>query len=148
MDFDALYSAKILDLAGNAPDMPRLDHPDATARKHSRHCGSVIEIDPKLGPDGRVEAYGADLDACALGQTSAAVVASNIIGATPEELRKLRDQMSAMLRDNGPPPGGKWADLKYLEPVRNYPPRHTSTMLVFDALVDALDQIDAEKTPA
>lgn len=142
MDFSDLYSQRILEIAGSAPQMPRLDNPDGTARKVSRVCGSAIEVDIKI-KGGKVSAYGADVSACALGQTSAAIVASNILGATPEELRDLRDRMIAMLKTGGPPPAGRWDDLKYLEPVRGYPARHASTLLVFEAVVEALDRAGA-----
>lgn len=142
MEFSDLYSNRILEIAGAARQMPRLDHPDVTARKVSRICGSAVEIDLKLD-DGRVAAYGATVNACALGQTSAAIVAEQIIGSTPEELRALRDRMAAMLRADGPPPNGKWDDLKYLEPVRAFPARHASTLLVFDAVVEALERAEA-----
>ena len=142
MEFSDLYSNRILEIAGAARLMPRLDHPDATARKVSRICGSAVEIDLKLD-NGRVAAYGATVNACALGQTSAAIVAEQIIGSTPEELRALRDRMAAMLRADGPPPNGKWDDLKYLEPVRAFPARHASTLLVFDAVVEALERAEA-----
>jgi NifU-like protein involved in Fe-S cluster formation len=142
MEFSDLYSNRILEIAGAARQMPRLDHPDATARKVSRICGSAVEIDLKLD-NGRVAAYGATVNACALGQTSAAIVAEQIIGSTPEELRALRDRMAAMLRADGPPPNGQWDDLKYLEPVRAFPARHASTLLVFDAVVEALERAEA-----
>lgn len=139
MEFSDLYSNRILEIAGAARLMPRLENPDATARKVSRVCGSVVEVDLKLD-DGRVAAYGATVNACALGQTSAAIVAERIVGSTPRELRAVRDQMTAMLRADGVPPNGKWDDLKYLEPVRAFPARHASTLLVFDAVVEALDK--------
>ncbi len=139
MEFSDLYSNRILEIAGAARQMPRLENPDATARKVSRVCGSVVEVDLKL-EDGRVAAYGATVNACALGQTSAAIVAERIVGSTPRELRAVRDQMTAMLRADGVPPNGKWDDLKYLEPVRAFPARHASTLLVFDAVVEALDK--------
>ena len=90
-----------------------------------------------------IAGYGHDISACALGQTSAAIVATNVIGTPVAEFRALRDQMTAMLKADGTPPAGRWADLSYLEPVREYPPRHTSTLLVFDAVVEALDKIEA-----
>ena len=141
MEFSDLYSSKILEIAGAARQMPRLDSPHGTARKVSRVCGSAIAVDLKVD-DGRVIAYGADVNACALGQTSAAIVAEHIVGATPRELRALRDQMTAMLKADGAPPTGRWDDLKYLEPVRAFPARHASTLLVFDAVVAALDAIE------
>lgn len=142
MEFSDLYSEKILHIAGTAKPAPRLVAPDATARKVSRVCGSVVEVDLMV-EDGVVTGYGAAVNACALGQTSAAIVASNIVGATADELRALRDAMTAMLKADGAPPSGRWDDLKYLEPVASYPARHASTLLVFDAVVEALDKAGA-----
>ncbi|MDB5536948.1 MAG: iron-sulfur cluster assembly scaffold protein [Devosia sp.] len=145
MDLSDLYSEKILDLAANAVQPARLIAPDASARKVSRVCGSVIEVDLAVR-DGVIVDYGHDISACALGQTSAAVVAREIVGTPVEEVRALRAQMHAMLKENGAPPAGKWSDLKYLEPVREYRPRHTSTLLVFDAMVEALDKIESAES--
>ena len=142
MDLSDLYSQRILEIAANQPIPGRLEHPDASARRVSRVCGSSIEVDLVVA-DGRIRQYGHKISACALGQTSAAIVATHIAETPVEEFRALREQMTAMLKANGAPPTGKWADLAYLEPVRDYPPRHTSTLLVFDAVVDALDKIDA-----
>jgi NifU-like protein involved in Fe-S cluster formation len=146
MELSDLYSEKILTLAANIPVMPRLAVPGASARRVSRVCGSVVEVDVTL-ESGAISAFGQDVSACALGQTSAAIVARNILGATPDEMRLVRTQMYAMLKaDGAPPTGERWADLKYLEPVRDYRPRHTSTLLVFDAVVDALDSIEGRHT--
>ena len=147
MELSDLYSQKILEIAANQPVPGRLTHPDATARKVSRVCGSSIEVDIAV-TDGRISGYGHAISACALGQTSTAIVAATIVGTPVDEFRALREQMTAMLKADGAPPIGKWADLAYLEPVREYPPRHTSTLLVFDAVVDALDKIEAAQTVA
>ena len=53
--------------------------------------------------------------------------------------------MYAMLNDNGPAPSGKWKDLEALTPVRDFKARHASTLLTFDAVVDAVDQIEAKR---
>ena len=95
--------------------------------------------------NGAVVDFAHEVKACALGQASSSVMARHVIGATPEELRKVRDQMRSMLKDNGPPPSGPWADLAVLEPVRDYKARHASTLLTFDAVVKALDEIEAHK---
>lgn len=147
MDLSELYSQKILDLAGNAQQPPRLAQPDASARKVSRICGSMIDVDVMVR-DGVIVAYGHDVSACALGQTSAAVVAMRIVGTPVGEFRDVRAQMHAMLKENGAPPSGKWSDLGYLEPVRDYRARHMSTLLVFDAVVEALDKIEAAESVA
>ncbi len=142
MELSDLYSQKILEIAANQPTPGRLAQPDATVRKVSRVCGSSIEVDIAV-TDGVIVGYGHKIAACALGQTSAAIVATNVVGTPVGEFRALRQQMTAMLKADGMPPAGRWADLAYLEPVRDYAPRHTSTLLVFDAIVDALDKIEA-----
>ena len=147
MELSDLYSQKILDLAGNARQPGRLARAGASARKVSRICGSVIEVDLDV-KGGVITAYGHEISACALGQTSAAVVAREIIGTPVAEFRQIREQMHAMLKENGAPPSGKWDDLRYLEPVREYRARHVSTLLVFDAVVDAIEKIESAQTVA
>jgi NifU-like protein involved in Fe-S cluster formation len=140
---DKVYNARILELAGNIPRLGRLENPDATAKGYSKLCGSTITVDLKIR-DGRVTDYAQEWKACALGQASASIMARNIIGSTPEELRAAREALRKMLKEQGAPPTGKWADLAVLEPVRDYKARHGSTMLAFDAVADAVTQ--AEKS--
>ena len=143
VELSDLYSEKILEIAGNQPIPGRLSGAHASARRVSRVCGSAIEVDVKV-EDGVITGYGHDVQACALGQTSAAIVATHLVGTPVAEFRRVRDEMTAMLKADGAPPAGeRWADLRYLEPVRDYRPRHTSTLLVFDAVCDALDQLEA-----
>ena len=141
---DDIYNTKILELAGNIPRIGRLAAPDASARAHSRLCGSTVTVDVKMD-NGKVSDFAHDVKACALGQASSSIMARNVVGATPEELRGLRERMLKMLKENGPPPEGRWSDLRYLEPVRDYKARHTSTMLTFDAVVDAVNQIEEKR---
>ena len=141
---DDVYNAKILELAGNIPRIGRLKQPDASARAHSRLCGSTVTVDVKMA-GGRVADFAHEVRACALGQSSSSIMAQTIIGSTPDELRRVRKAMWKMLKENGPPPNGRWADLRFLEPVRDYKARHASTMLTFDAVVDAVDQIEGGK---
>jgi len=140
---DDVYNAKILEFAGNISRIGRLDAPDASAKAHSKLCGSTVVVD-LIMHDNVVSDYAHDVKACALGQASSAIVAAYIIGAGADEMRKVRIQMQQMLKEGGPPPQGRFADLKYLEPVKNHKARHASTLLVFDAVVDALDQIEAK----
>ena len=141
MDLTDLYSDRILEIAGNQPIPGRLDAPDASARKVSRICGSSIEVDLTV-ENGTITGYGHAISACALGQTSAAIVATHLVGTPVAEFRRVHGEMIEMLTAEGPPPAGaRWADLKYLEPVRAYRPRHASTLLVFEAVAAALDQI-------
>lgn len=144
INLDDLYNGRILELAANIPHTARLDAPDATARAHSKLCGSRVTVD--LSMDGDVVAdYGQEVKACLLGQSSAAIVGTNIVGSTASELRAVGERMRKMLKENGAPPEGKWADLAVLEPVRDYKARHASTLLVFDAVEDAIRQIEAKR---
>ncbi len=138
---DQIYNARILELAADIPRIGRLERPDASATAHSKLCGSTITVDLTLR-DGRVADYAHELRACALGQASASVLARNIIGTTPQELKDARHALLGMLKENGPPPGGKWADLAVLEPVREYKARHASTLLAFDAAVEAAEKAE------
>ena len=144
---DDIYNKKILEFAGNIPRLGRLAEPDASATAHSKLCGSTVTIDLKL--DGDVVAdFAHDVKACALGQASSSVMASHVVGSTVAELRAVREAMRRMLKENGPPPEGRFEDLKYLEPVRDYKARHASTMLTFDAVCSAIDQIEAKRGAA
>jgi NifU-like protein involved in Fe-S cluster formation len=139
-----VYNSKILDLAGNIPRLGRLPAPDASATAHSKLCGSTVTVDVKM--DGPVVSdFAHDVKACALGQASSSIMARHVVGASPAELRELRDTVRKMLKENGPPPSGKWADVAVLEPVRDYKARHASTLLTFDAVVDAVSQIEAKR---
>ncbi|MBV8568475.1 MAG: iron-sulfur cluster assembly scaffold protein [Methylobacteriaceae bacterium] len=137
-----VYNARILELAGNIPRLGRLPDPDATATAHSRLCGSTVTVDVKM-KDGVVSDFAHDVKACALGQASSSIMARNVIGSAPEELRRLREEVRRMLKENGPPPGGKWEDIAVLEPVRDFKARHASTLLTFDAVVEAVNAIAA-----
>ena len=136
-----VYNAKILAFAGNVGRIGRLEKPDATATAHSRLCGSTVTVDLCV-QDGIVTDFAHIVKACALGQATSAIMAEHVVGSGTEELRAVRAAMSAMLKEGGSPPDGRFADPKYLEPVRDYKARHASTMLTFDAVVDALDQIE------
>src|SRR6476646_12211064 len=137
-----IYNKRIIELAGNIPRLGRLDAPDASATAHSKLCGSTVKIDLKMdGPI--VTDFAHDVKACALGQASSSIMASHVIGSNASELRELRETVRKMLKENGQPPQGKWADIAFLEPVRDFKARHASTMLTFDAVVDAIGQIEA-----
>jgi NifU-like protein involved in Fe-S cluster formation len=134
-----LYHPRILELAADIPHVGRLAAPDGAATKVSRVCGSVVTVELKL-KDGVVADIAVHPKACALGQAATGVLAMNAIGATPGEIRAARDGLRAMLKEGAQPLGGRFWELRHLEGVKDYPPRHASTMLAFDAAVDALDQ--------
>jgi NifU-like protein involved in Fe-S cluster formation len=141
---DDVYNAKILGFAGNIARIGRLDQPDAAATAHSKLCGSTVTVYLKMDGD-VVTDFSHDVKACALGQASSSIMAAHVIGANAGELREVREIMRKMLKENGSPPQGRFADLKYLEPVRDYKARHASTMLTFDAVVDAIGQIEKKR---
>ena len=133
---DELYSAKILKAAANMPRAGRLTAPDASAEKVSKLCGSRVLVDVRL-EDGRIADYAQEVKACALGQAAAAILGAHALGASVEEIESARDALRAMLKTGGLPPEGRFADLAMLAPVKDYPPRHASTMLAFEATAEA-----------
>jgi NifU-like protein involved in Fe-S cluster formation len=144
---DDIYSQRLLELAASMPRTKRLPAPQATAMAHSKLCGSRVTVD--LAMDGDVVTdYGQSVRACLLGQTSASVMGREIVGSTAAELREVGAAMRKMLKESGPPPSGKWSDLALLEPVRDYKARQPSTLLVFDAVEDAIAQIEAKRAGA
>ena len=143
-----VYNKKILGLAADIPLLRRLPDADASAVAHSKLCGSKVTVDVKMA-GGVVTDFGHDVKACALGQASSSIMARHIVGSRADDLKALRETMYRMLKEEGPPPNGRWADCEALLPVRDFKARHASTLLTFDAVVDAVNQIEAkEKVPA
>ena len=141
-----IYNKRIIELAGNIPRIGRLPDPHASATAHSKLCGSTVTIDLKMDGD-TVTDFAHDVKACALGQASSSIMARNVVGAKASELRELRENVRKMLKENGAPPtNGRWADIAVLEPVRDYKARHASTLLTFDAVVSAIDQIQQKRS--
>ena len=132
---DDLYSAKILKLAANLPHAGRLPAPDASVEKVSKLCGSRVDVTVE---GDRVAGFAQDVKACALGQASAAVLGASVLGASLSEIELARDAFRAMLKTGGPAPEGRFADLSMLAPVKDYPARHTSTLLAFEATAEAV----------
>lgn len=134
-----LYSGRVLELAADIPHVGTLTRPQGRAQKVSRLCGSEVSVDVIM--DGAlVSEFAIEPKACALGQASSSVLARNIIGVGRAEIATARDQFKAMLKEGGPPPDGFFWELRYLQAVADYPPRHTSTLLAFDAALEAIDQ--------
>ena len=137
-----IYNSRIIDLAANIPRAERLAAPDATATAHSKLCGSTITVDVELEA-GRVVGFGQMVKACLLGQAAASVMGREIVGSSVEEVRAVGSSMRRMLKEGGDPPGGRWADLAVLQPVKDHKARHASTLLVFEAVERALAEIEA-----
>jgi NifU-like protein involved in Fe-S cluster formation len=145
-DLDDIYNQRIFELAAAIPHAAKLDHPHAAARAHSKLCGSTVEVEIRMDGD-RISDFGQTVKACLLGQASAAIVGREIVGTPADEVRAVAAAMRRMLKEAGPPPEGRWADLGLLQPVKDYPHRHASTLLVFDAVERALDQAKAADAP-
>ena len=140
-----IYNKRILELAADIPRLGRLPKPDASATAHSKLCGSTVTVDLTLDGD-VVSDFAHDVKACALGQASSSIMARYVVGSTAAELRTIREAMRRMLKEGAEPPGGRWEDLRVLEPVRDFKARHASTLLTFDAVVDAINQIEARRS--
>ena len=140
-DLIKLYSARILALAADIPHLGRLDSPDATVKKRSPLCGSTVTVDVKV-EDGKISDFGQDVKACALGQASASVVGAGIIGATRVQVEQARDQLKAMLKQDGPAPEAPFDGLEVLRPAREYKNRHASILLALEATAEAMEQAE------
>jgi NifU-like protein involved in Fe-S cluster formation len=144
---DDLYSAKILTLAANMPRAGRLAAPDASSEKVAKLCGSRIHVDVKV-KDGAVVDFAQEVKACALGQAAAAILGEHVIGAKLDEIEQARDSLRSMLKSGGSAPIGRFKDLAVLAPVKDYPQRHASTMLAFEATLDAVRKAGTRTTGA
>jgi len=144
---DELYSAKVLALAANLPRLGRLAAPDGSAEKVSKLCGSRVLVDVAVDGD-RVADFAQEVKACALGQASASVLGRHVVGASVDELESALGQFRAMLKQGGSPPDGRFADLAMLAPVKDYPARHASTLLAFEAVCEAVRRAMARTSPA
>jgi len=135
-DLIKLYSQRILALAADIPHAERLAEPTASASKRSPLCGSTVTVDLKIR-DGRIADFGQDVKACALGQASAAVAGARMIGRSESEVIKARDQLKAMLKEEGPVPDAPFEGYEVLIPARDYKNRHASILLVLEAAAEA-----------
>jgi NifU-like protein involved in Fe-S cluster formation len=139
---DDLYSGKILALVANMPRAGRLAAPQGSSEKVAKLCGSRIVVDVAV-EDGRVADFAQEVQACALGQAAAAVLGANVIGASLDEIEAAREGLRAMLKSGGPAPAGRFSDLVVLAPVKDYPARHASTLLAFEAAAEAVRRATA-----
>ncbi|MGB3315640.1 MAG: iron-sulfur cluster assembly scaffold protein [Albidovulum sp.] len=141
-DLIKLYSQRILALAADIPHMRRLETPTATVRKRSPLCGSTVTVDIVVR-DGKITEYGQDVKACALGQASAALSGAVMIGRTRAEVEEARDQLRAMLKEDGPVPTTPFEGYEALTPARDFKNRHASILLALDATAEALAEAEA-----
>ncbi|MEQ6247926.1 iron-sulfur cluster assembly scaffold protein [Sulfitobacter sp. HNIBRBA3233] len=142
-DLIKLYSARILALAADIPDLRRLDAPDATVKRRSPLCGSTVTVDVRV-TDGKLSEIGQDVKACALGQAAAAVTAAAAKGQTLETIERGRDQLKAMLKGKGGVPDAPFDGFEVLKPAVEYKNRHASILLSIEAMAQAM--ADARET--
>jgi NifU-like protein involved in Fe-S cluster formation len=138
--FGELYHNRVLELAADIPHAERLAHPQGSSLKVSRVCGSTVAVDVNLDGEGRIARIGVEPHACALGQAATSILARHAVGRSLAEIETARDALRAMLKEGAEPPQGEFWELRHLQPVRDYPPRHTSTMLAFEAAAEAMKE--------
>ncbi len=138
-DLVKLYSGRILELAADIPHLGRLEAPDATVRKRSPVCGSMVTVDLCM-QDGVVTAFGQDVKACALGQAAASVVGHAVLGRSAAELAEASDALKAMLTSGGDVPAAPFDGLEVLIPARDFKNRHASILLAIEAATEAAEQ--------
>lgn len=143
-DLVDLYSSTLLALAANIAHQGRLEAPQASVTRRAPLCGSSVTVDLTLDARGRVSAFAQEVRACALGQAAAALVGRAIIGADLEQIRAGRDALALMLREDGPPPQTPFTGFEVLRAVQPYKSRHASTLLAFEASLEAAS-LAAEK---
>jgi NifU-like protein involved in Fe-S cluster formation len=136
--FGDLYHNRVLELAADIPHVGQLEHPQGSSFKVSRVCGSTVQVDVTLDVDGRIAAIAVDPKACALGQAATSILARHAVGKSLAEIEAARDALKAMLKDGAEPPDGAFWELRHLQAVKDYPPRHVSTLLAFEAAVEAM----------
>ena len=144
-----LYHNRVLELAADIPHVGTLEDAHGSATKLARICGSTVRVDVKLADDGETIAdIAVDPKACALGQAATAILSENAVGSTYAEIIAARDAMRDMLKNGGEAPRGKFWELRHLEGVRDYPPRHASTMLPFEAAIEAIETARTNRAAA
>lgn len=142
-DLIKLYSGRILALASDIPHHARLEAPQISVKRRSPLCGSTVTVDLDMD-NGRVSRFGQDVKACALGQAAAAILGQVVLGRSTEELLNARNQVRAMLTENGPVPNAPFDGFEVLTPAREYRNRHASILLALDAAAEASASITAQ----
>ena len=138
--FGELYHNRVLELAADIPHLGSLANAQGSSLRVSRVCGSTVNVDVILGADARIAEIAVDPKACALGQAATSILARNAIGKSLAEVKAAREALRAMLKDGAEPPQGDFWELRHLAPVHAYPPRHASTLLAFEAAVEAVER--------
>lgn len=133
-----LYTKEILRLAVSLPEHAPLERVDAAAEERSPTCGSRIRTEVQLDNDGRVIAITQQVQACAFGQASAALVAAHAQGQGHEEISAAAMALDSWLAGERDDPG-EWPGLSALAPARSRAGRHGAILLPFKTLLSALE---------
>ncbi|WBU62879.1 iron-sulfur cluster assembly scaffold protein [Paracoccus aerodenitrificans] len=141
-DMMQLYSKRILALAADIPHLGTIESPQGSAKRRSPQCGSTVTAHLRM-ENGRISDFGQEVRACALGQASAAVLGQNVLGASRDDIERGTRELTAMLKENGPVPAAPWDGLEVLIPARDYPNRHASILLAWQATLEAMDQAES-----
>lgn len=141
-DLIDLYSKRILALASDIPHAGALEDRDGRSTQRSPLCGSTVTADVRM-TDGRVTDLGLDVKACALGQASASLLGGLAIGLNREQIATGREALRAMLKDGAEAPAPPFDGIEVLRPARDYRNRHASILLVWDAVLGAIDAASA-----
>lgn len=147
-ELDDIYNSKLLELAASIPHTGQLSQSDTSGEAYSKLCGSTIHVDLAIEKN-RITDFAQNVKACLLGQVTASIVGREIIGTSLDEIHSVGEKVRQMLKENGPPPTGRWSDLGLLAPVRDYQHRQASTLLIFEALDRAIKnyQLRSEGQP-
>ena len=132
-----LYTLDILRLAASIPHLRELEKPDGRAEARSPTCGSTVAVAVKLDEAGRVAELGQQVQACAFGQASAALMGAHAVGRDAKEIERGLADFAAWLDGSRDDPGG-WPGLEALAPARPRGARHGAMLLPFRALLAAV----------
>jgi NifU-like protein involved in Fe-S cluster formation len=141
-----LYHNRILELAADIPNLGQLSDPDGRSHKVSRVCGSEVWVDVNLSDEGtHITGIAVQSKACALGAATLSILSEHATGATTAEVIAARDQLKAMLKQGAEPPDGRFWELRHLSGVMDYPQRHQSTLLAFEAAAAAISDAQLKR---
>lgn len=133
-----LYSKRILALAASIPHLGRLPAPTGSATCRAPLCGSTVTADVVMA-EGRVAQFAQDVRACALGQASAALLGGVILGLDRAALDRGRSALAGLLAGADTPLPAPFEGFEVLRAARDFPNRHASILLAFDAALAAVD---------
>ena len=136
-----LYTPELLALAVDLAKWPRLGDATQTGEARSPTCGSTLAMDLELDEAGRIGRLGMAVRACAVGQASAAIFASEALGKGPGDIARALGQLERWLAHDGALPD--WPGLATIEPARGYPARHGAMLLPWKAALAALSSTAA-----